>query len=128
MKHVLVIEDDNQQRQLFMTVLEKNGYQVTQARDGVEGSAQLHQQPFDLVITDIFMPTKDGLEIIQELRQQFKDIKVIAITGGIPGKNIASNVLDAAKSFGADLALEKPIRMQQLLSDVGDLLSNGTIH
>lgn len=82
MKRILMIEDDDDQRELFKMVLEQAGYDVTEAPDGKVGLQRFYQQPYELVITDIFMPEKEGLETILELKKEFPTVKTIAISGG----------------------------------------------
>ena len=74
MRHILVIDDEASVRALVRQVLEEEGYLVNEAADGEEGLAQLQSTPIDLVITDIFMPHKEGIETIRELRRQFPKI------------------------------------------------------
>jgi CheY-like chemotaxis protein len=127
MKRILVIEDDIDQRELFKTVLEQAGYDVTEAPNGKVGLQLFYQQPYELVITDIFMPEKEGLETILELKKEFLTVKIIAISGGgfrgsYAGKSGADIALETAKHFGADRTLHKPVKIEQLLVMVEELL------
>lgn len=126
MKCILVIEDDDSQRELFKTVLEKNGYNVRIAEDGMTGGKLLRQHRFDMVITDIYMPERDGLEVVKELRQELNDIKILAISGGGRlGAGSPASALRAASLFGADEVLAKPIEIKELLAIIAKLIPNG---
>ena len=126
MKRILLIEDDTQHRLMLKNGLEEAGYEVIEASDGEVGLRLYHQQPCYLVITDIFMPEKEGLETIRELKRQFPTVKIIAISGGgirgnYAGSLGADTALEAAKAFGADRTLLKPIEVRPLLAMVEDL-------
>jgi len=117
MPSVLVVDDEDQLRQLIREILEKAGYQVTEARDGKEAVLQYRLAPADVVIMDILMPEQDGLETTSTLRREFPDVKIIAITGSSEMIGILS-FLDVAKMLGAHRALQKPFDMQTLLDTV----------
>jgi two-component system, chemotaxis family, chemotaxis protein CheY len=117
MPSVLVVDDEDQLRQLIREVLEQAGYQVTEARDGKEAVQQYRLAPADVVILDILMPEEDGLETTSTLRREFPNVKIIAITGSSEMIGILS-FLDVAKMLGAHRALQKPFEMQTLLDTV----------
>jgi CheY-like chemotaxis protein len=123
MARVLIVDDDDQVRAVFRRALEGGGYEVTDASDGKAGSRLYRQQPADLILMDIIMPEQEGLETIQELRGDFPDVKIIAISGG--GRGGAADYLVLARKLGADLALEKPISHEDLLRAVDQLLKKG---
>lgn len=114
MSSVLVVDDEDQIRQLIRETLSQSGYQVTEARDGKEALRQYRQSPADLVIMDILMPDQDGLESITTLKHEFPNVKIIAITGGSDMIGIL-NFLDVAKMLGAHRTLQKPFDMKTLL-------------
>ncbi|MEC4890926.1 MAG: response regulator [Nitrospira sp.] len=114
MPSVLVVDDEDQIRQLIRETLEQAGYEVQEARDGKEGLERYRAKPADLVIMDILMPDQDGLESIMTLRREFPASRVIAITGGTDMIGIL-NFLDVAKMLGARRTLQKPFDMQTLL-------------
>ncbi len=124
MKRILVIEDDDKYRYFLKEALTNAGYEVTTTSDG-KNSIELHKQKsYDLVITDIFMPEKEGFEIILEFKSHALDVKIIAISGGgIFGDGNPDTVLNMAKDMGADLILSKPIRLPELLGAVEELLT-----
>ena len=117
MSSVLVVDDEDQVRQLIKETLEQAGYQVREARDGQEALRLYRQQHVDLVIMDILMPDHDGLESIVTLHREFPKLKVIAITGGTDMIGIL-NSLDVAKMLGASRTLQKPFEMHALLDAV----------
>ncbi|MBX3330749.1 MAG: response regulator [Nitrospira sp.] len=117
MPSVLVVDDQDQVRQLIRETLEQAGYEVEEARDGKEGLDRYRVRPTDLVIMDILMPDQDGLETIMTLRQEFPDSRIIAMTGGSDMVGIP-NFLDVAKMLGARRTLQKPFELKVLLDAV----------
>ena len=117
MPSVLVVDDEDQVRQLIRETLEQAGYDVEEASDGKEGLERYRAKPADLVIMDILMPDQDGLESIMTLRREFPKSRVIAMTGGSDMIGIL-NFLDVAKMLGACRTLQKPFEMKTLLDAV----------
>ncbi len=116
---ILVIEDDVSIRNAINTLLSRQGYTVIEAGHGREGLSILEDFGVDLVITDIFMPNMDGLEVIRSIRKENKDLKLIAISGG--GQMHLTECLRWAKAFGADKTLNKPIKHTELLETIEEL-------
>ncbi|HXV69637.1 MAG TPA: response regulator [Nitrospira sp.] len=123
MPSVLVIDDEEQVRQLIRETLEQAGYEVEEAGDGREGLNRYRTKPADLVIMDILMPDQDGLESIMTLHREFPLSRVIAITGGSDMIGIM-NFLDVAKMLGARQTLQKPFEVKALLEAVAAELTN----
>ena len=123
MPRILIIEDDQEVRQLLKLLLERAGYDVTEAADGQEGIHLFRTAPCDLVITDLIMPHKEGLETIIDMRNEFPDLKIIAISGG--ARSNADNYLRTAKLCGAERIFSKPFDNQVLLDAVAELLQTG---
>lgn len=121
MKRILVIDDDWQMREMMHQALDRAGYAVVDAANGKIGMNIQRQDPVDLVITDLIMPEKEGIETIRELRRDFPGLKIIAISGG--GRAGADGYLSVAKTIGADRTLSKPFDLKQILDTVGELLS-----
>ena len=117
MPSVLVVDDQDQVRQLIRDTLEQAGYEVAEARDGKEGLDRYRARSTDLVIMDILMPDQDGLEAIMAFRREFPDTRVIAMTGGSDATGIL-NFLDVAKMLGARRTLQKPFELKVLLDTV----------
>jgi len=120
MPNILIIDDDNQFRTMLRKMVERNGYEVIEASDGKEGIKLYRKNPTDLIITDLIMPEKDGIETIQELRKDFTDVKIIAISGG--GRLGPHDYLHLAKMLGAQRTLTKPIELDELLKAIEELL------
>ena len=116
MRRILIIDDEPQIRLLLKKMLEKEGFNVITASDGKEGMKLFNKEPFDLVITDIIMPEKEGIEIIQELRKNHPNLPIIAISGG--GRNSSDSYLKMAKMFGANEIFEKPVEKQKLINAI----------
>ena len=117
MPSVLVVDDEDQVRQLIRETLELAGYEVEEAGDGKTGLERYRTRAADLVIMDIMMPDQDGLECILTLRREFPDSRVIAVTGGSETIGVL-NFLDVAKMLGARRTLQKPFDMKTLLDTV----------
>ena len=117
---MLLVDDDPDVRSVLRRVLESEGYRVDEAGDGRTATELYREHTPEVVITDIFMPEKDGLEVVRELRLLAPDAKIIAISGG--GDNVETRMLGAATLFGAQRTLFKPIRPRELLSAVEELL------
>jgi len=120
MARILIIDDDPQILNMLGKTLERKGYEVVKASDGNEGIKINRETPVDLVITDIIMPDKEGIETIFELRRDFPYIKVIAISGG--GQIEPEDYLYIAKKIGAHRTFTKPIPREELLKAVRELL------
>jgi CheY-like chemotaxis protein len=120
MAHILIIDDDNQFRTMLRQLIERSGHEVKEASDGKEGIKLYREGPTDLVITDLIMPGKDGIETIQELKKEFPDIKIIAVSGG--GRLGPQDYLHLAKMLGAQRTLTKPIKLPDLLKAIEELL------
>lgn len=119
---ILLVDDEEMVRTQIRASLELEGYAITEASNGREAVDMLKGFKPDLVITDILMPEKEGIETIMEIRQMYPDIRIIAISGGVRTENM--DFLKIAKRLGADLALPKPFGRQQLLSMVHELLGD----
>ncbi len=117
MPSVLVVDDQDQVRQLIRETLEQAGYEVDEARDGKEGIERYRATSPDLVIMDILMPHEDGLEAILTIRREFPNMRVIAMTGASDTIGVL-NFLDVAKMFGARRTLQKPFELKVLLDAV----------
>ncbi len=119
-RQILVIEDDLTVRELILRTLSKAGYDVLSAEDGVEGLSVFRENHPDLVITDIVMPQKEGLQTIIELRQQSPAVKVIAMSGG--GRHANEDYLKLARKLGAHRTVSKPFMRDEMLAAVREVL------
>lgn len=118
---ILIIDDEPTVLEMLRTFLERRGFEVAAAVDGAEGLEAHRDTPVDLVVTDILMPQKEGFETIREFRQQYPDVKIVAISGG--GRNEPHTYLKFAKSFGAHRTFPKPLDLDALLVSINELLS-----
>lgn len=117
---ILIIDDEVQIREMLEQMLTREGYEVVNAPDGKVGMKVCREQHIDLIITDIIMPEKDGIEMILELRHDFPNLKVIAISGG--GRLGPDGYLEMAKKLGAHKTFFKPFNRKEILDAVRELL------
>ena len=121
MARILIMDDDNQFRGMLRIMLENAGYKdIVEAENGHIGMKLIRKDHFDLVITDIIMPDKEGIETIMEIRKDFPAIKIIAMSGG--GKIGADSYLVMAGHLGAGRTLAKPFKQSELVDAVRELL------
>ena len=120
MATIMVVDDDPQVRELLATVLRMDGHEVTQACDGVEAVALCHAHAPDLAVIDLIMPQKEGIETIRELRREYPDMRILAISGG--GLRGTGPYLQLAERLGADMGMPKPLLPDAFSAAVADLL------
>jgi len=120
MSEILIIDDDPAMRRTIVRILESAGYGVREAEDGRVGLELFRTHAPQLVITDLLMPSKDGLETIRDIRRSGQSTKILATSGG--WRTAQLDFLGAAAEFGADMVLPKPFRSKDLLDAVGKLL------
>ncbi len=118
MASILLIEDTVAVRVLFRAILESEGHGVREAADGTEGLREFRRRPAELVVTDLYMPDGDGIELIRCVRRECPTVKILAVSGGMG----MDGLLHAAKLLGADGALAKPVGMEAFLQAVRALL------
>jgi len=121
MSRIVLIDDDPGFRRMLRRLLLKEGHQVTEFEDGNIGLEQVKILHPDLVITDMVMPEKDGIETITEAKKWNKDIKIFAISGG--GKTATDIYLQMAKQLGADRICNKGVEPLELIKIVNELLA-----
>jgi DNA-binding response OmpR family regulator len=121
---VLLIEDDELLRKSIRRWFGRPGLpELIEAENGKIGLALQRSRPARVVITDLFMPEKEGIETIVELRREFPAVKIIAISGG--GRyGIAGSSLTIARKLGADRVLQKPFEVEELITCVRELLAD----
>lgn len=117
---LLVIDDDEGMRKLMVRTLSGGNHQVIEAENGREGLKLMDQHKPDVVITDILMPQKEGIETIREVQERAPNTRIIAVSGGGMSHNLM--FLDVARAFGADAVLAKPFRPAQLVDMVEQVL------
>ena len=120
MAKILVFDDEPSILLMIKKMLEKEGHEVDIALNGKDGMKLFEKNKPDLVITDIIMPQKEGLETIMELREKYPDLKIIAISGG--GRIGPEGYLPSAILFGADKIFQKPLEQKEFVQAVASLL------
>ena len=119
---ILLVDDDEQFRVMLSEALTGEGFLVREASDGRQGIKEYEEQPTDLVITDLVMPEKEGLEMIVKIKQLHSEVKIIAMSGG--GRGSSQNYLKMAKAFGAQLVLAKPFSHREILEAISQVLEH----
>ncbi len=117
-EHLLVVEDDPEMRDLLRKVLEKEGYRVSVASDGAEALSLLGQAAFDLIVTDMLMPVKNGLDLLHDVHRSRPSLPVIMVTAFGDWASYSRAVEEGAAAF-----INKPLRMSELVSTVQTTLS-----
>ncbi len=119
-KRILVVDDEKPLRDVLEYTLNNEGYQVLTAADGIEAVNLAKMMRFDLVITDMIMPGKEGIETIMELRALYPAIRIIAMSGGQPGGT--GDFLPLARTLGAAAVLKKPFARDAFLETVQSVI------
>lgn len=130
MAKIIVVDDEEDIRNVLKQVLERAGYEVEVAESGKEGLELLKDGGADLVITDVIMPGMDGVSLTREIREKFRDTRILVISGGgnvapasyEPGAISTTAFLSSAKNAGADQTMTKPFDRQELIRIIGELL------
>ena len=122
MAKILIVDDETPIRKMLRKLFEKNGYEVVDACNGHEGIKLFKEHEPDLIITDLIMPEKEGLETIREIKELNPAAKIIALSGG--GMANPETYLTLAEKFGAVRAFSKPIDSKLLLSAIKEILSS----
>jgi len=131
MKRVLIVDDDPSVRRMLQLTFESAGYETVTSANGNEALKAIGAQPFDLMVIDIVMPEKEGIETIIEVRERWPELAIIAMSGGarfgVTGevKLEAAHALNLAGRLGANLCFSKPIDNAKLL-DAAERLIAGT--
>jgi DNA-binding response OmpR family regulator len=118
---VCVIDDDEALRQTITRILHGAGYASMDARDGEAGLDIVARTPPDIIVTDIVMPNREGIETIRESKQRFPSIPILAMSGG--GRLGPEGFLELALKLGADDCIAKPFRPPELLAKIAHLLN-----
>jgi DNA-binding response OmpR family regulator len=122
MVSILIIDDDAHFRAMLRQMLSRAGYEVKEAPNGKQGMRLYRTEPVDLVITDLIMPEKEGIETITDLRREFPGVKIIAVSGG--GKIGPEDYLSGAKLLGAQRILAKPVEKDEMLEAIRELVGS----
>ena len=119
MTRVMVLDDNHDMVTTMKMLLEDRGVEVVTCTRALAALEAQRAQPVDVLITDIFMPDADGLEVIQHFRKQWPATRIVAMSGG--GRKVKGDYLEAARHAGADVVLRKPFDPDELLRAVGVL-------
>jgi CheY-like chemotaxis protein len=122
MANILLVDDEEQLRSILRIVLESAGHEVEEAGNGKEAVESYRSRPADLLVTDIIMPEKEGIETIIQLRESYPKVKIIAMSGG--GRTGDQNYLKLAKKLGANHVLAKPFSNSEFLAAVNLVLQS----
>ncbi len=122
MPKVLIVDDDAPLNIMLCRMLERAGYETASAANGLEAVNIYRQDQVDLIVTDIFMPEQEGIATILELRHDFPDVKIIAMSGG--GNTGMKDYLNMAKFLGAQGIIDKPFTNAELLQMIEQLLAD----
>jgi CheY-like chemotaxis protein len=120
-RRILVADDEEPLREAMREILADAGYQVTTVPDGDGLLRAYRANPFDLVLCDLYMPGKEGLETIRELCREFAGVRIIAVSGG--GHLGSADMLELARLLGAVEVLRKPLKRAALLESVARVLA-----
>src|SRR6185295_10712868 len=120
MARVLLIDDEEYVRMTLTQALEDDGHEVIVAINGQDGINRYKAEKPDLVVTDVLMPEKEGIETVLELRRIDPQAKIIVISGGGRINNL--DFLDVARKFGAAAALKKPFPIDEFSRVVAECL------
>lgn len=115
---ILIVDDDIRIREIFRMWLEREGFEVFEAENGMEGMRVQRENLVDLLICDLIMPVQEGIETITQFRDEFPKTGIIAISGG--GKIGPDSYLTVAKHLGAWKVFKKPVDMAQLVEAINE--------
>lgn len=121
MAKVLIADDEASVLEVMRRILQIDGHEVIEARDGEEALRKIRSEKPDVAVIDLFMPRKEGLETIMQLRKSSPELKIIAISGGNPTHGMS--FLEMATRLGAHRTMSKPFSMEEMRNTVADLLT-----
>lgn len=121
MAKILIADDEPSVLEVMRRILAVDGHTVIEARDGEEALRKIRAEQPDVALIDLFMPRKEGLETIMQLRKNFPDLKIIAISGGNPTHGMS--FLETAARLGAHRTMAKPFSMEEMRDAIAELLA-----
>jgi YesN/AraC family two-component response regulator len=124
-KTVLIIDDEETIRDFMQSMLSVEGYNTIEASNGIEALRQMKKHNIDIVITDLVMPEKEGIETIREIKKMYPQCRIIAMSGSV----FSNAYLNMANHLGAEKILKKPFKKQELIDILTniDVLTSGTV-
>lgn len=123
MATILIVDDNDTIRGFLRRIVEKAGHRSMVARNGKEAIDQIEREPVDLVISDIFMPETDGIELLRDLKKRRPGLHVIAVSGG--GDYGDMDILQAARLCGAFRIFTKPFPAEEMISAIREAVGGG---
>lgn len=120
MAKILIVDDVEDTRDGLQVVLEKLGHEIDSANDGEDAELFTNSFDYDLIVTDIMMPNKNGFDLIKSIRKNKPDSKILAISGG--GQFVKSDLMSTLAAIDSDKALQKPFTKREFVSAVSELL------
>lgn len=122
MARILVVDDEPDVRALFCEILRNAGHTVAEASNGSRALDMVSSAQPDLIVLDIFMPGRDGVEVLIAIRQSYPEIRIVTCSGG--GQARIFDFLEMTRKLGADLALLKPILPDEFLRHIEACLAS----
>jgi DNA-binding NtrC family response regulator len=120
MPRILIVDDEPKLRSAIRRMLEPQGYEIDEASDGLSAVRQFRAQPADLVLCDLFMPEKDGFEVLRDFSEEFAGVKIVSMSGG--GCYGKVDMLPMAQRLGATAIIQKPFKSNELLAIIRRIL------
>lgn len=121
MSRILIVDDEEIILEMLIQMVSREGYEAEGAKNGKEALQKITENKPDLLITDLIMPDKEGIELIRDIRSSFKDLKILAISGG--NRHIEPmSQLKVARFLGADASLSKPLDRKEFLLTIKNLI------
>ncbi len=123
MAKILIIDDDELMRGFLRELFCREGFEVVEAADGLAGiQSFIDDSSVDAVITDLYMPEADGIEVLRAIRKESQDVKIVAISGGTTGGG-RTDILQVMQDLGVDKTLQKPFKPEEMVTVVKELLT-----
>lgn len=122
MARILIIDDDAALRRTMRKIVERMGHAAEEAENGAMGLRLFRKEAHDLVVTDLLMPEKEGIETIMELRTEAPEVRILAVSGGMALDR--TGPLEDAEALGADASLPKPFAVEEFTAAIQRLLSD----
>ena len=121
MANILIVDDNDEFREMLRKVLEKDGHTVSEAHDGKEGIKIYKEHPADLIMLDILMPEIDGIQTMFELKRDFDNVRFIIMSGGGEYTD-AESYLSDARALSNQKTLSKPFTREELTAAIDEVL------
>lgn len=122
MQKILIVDDDDLIRDLLYEILTPQGFEIILAENGNRAMEILSRERVDLIITDIIMPEKEGIETILDIKKKLPNAKIIAMSGG--GQLGANSYLNIAKRLGVSATITKPFDPNKLVKTIRTILDH----